>query len=259
MSCIIYYIHVGTGDAGTFESFVTVKKVLVNIPNLLALAKHKCHRVGCYEPITKCTPVVSGCSVKLEMTCSAKHLMEWHSCPNITSKAGGSVPSNNILQAAGILFCGSHFAKYFMLNRICHIHGISESTFYRYQKYLLAPAVEQYWQSQQQDVVSKLSGKSLILSGDGRCDSPGKSAKFCSYTLMDTATELVVHTNAVDKREVGGKSPNMEREGLFRGLTEVTGAQNLKVREIVTDASTSVKTMLGKLHVQCIFYLILTS
>ena len=173
--------------------------MLVNIPNLVELAKHKCHRLDCVEPITKCIPVISGCSVKLEMMCNAKHMMEWHSCPAVTSKGGGSIPSNNLLQAAGILFSGSHFAKYFMLNRICNIHGISEATFYRYQKHFLVPVVEQYWLSQQQSVIASLSGKSVVLAGDGRCDSPGNSAKFCSYTLMDTSTEMIVNTTTVDK------------------------------------------------------------
>ena len=129
------------------------------------------------------------------------------------------------------------------MSRICNIHGISESTFYRYQKHFLVPTVDQYWLNQQQSVMTELSEKSVVLAGDGRCDSPGYSAKFCTYTLMDTATEKVVHTCTVDKREVRGKSPNMEREALFRGLVSVT--QHISVTEVVTDASTSVKKMLG--------------
>ena len=39
----------------------------------------------------------------------------------------------------------------------------------------------------------------------------------------------------------------MEREALFRGLTEVTRAQDVSVREVVTDASTAVRKMLGNL------------
>lgn len=57
--------------------------------------------------------------------------------------------------------------------------------------------------------------------GYGRCDSPGKCAKHCMYTLMDTDSNLVLHTYTVNKREVGGKSPNMEREALFRGLVNM--------------------------------------
>ena len=86
----------------------------------------------------------------------------------------------------------------------------------------------------------------MIIAGDGRCDSPGKSAKYCTYTLMDTDSRLVLHTVNVDKREVGGKSPNMEREALFRSLTLL---QHVEVGEIVTDASSSVKTIMGNYYV----------
>ena len=108
--------------------------------------------------------------------------------------------SNNLLQV--------HFAKHFMLNRICNIDGISKATFYRYQNFV--PVVEQYWLSQQQSVIASLSGKSVVLAGDGW--SPSNSATFCSYTLMDTTTEVVMNTTTVE-REVGRK---------FQGLTEVT-------------------------------------
>ena len=236
------HLYIADGDSSLVD-MITCKKVLINVPNLLELAKHKCHRPDCSKPIVRCVPTISGCSIKLELMCSEKHLIEWYSCPNVTSKGGGSIPANNILQAAGILFSGSHYSKYFMMNRICNAHGISESIFYRYQKHLLAPTVDEYWLAQQQSALMQLSGKALVLAGDGCCDSPGKSAKFCTYTLMDTATEMVVQTSTVDKREVGGKSPNMEREALFRSLTAVT--QHVTVTEVVTDASTSVKKMLG--------------
>lgn len=62
--------------------------------------------------------------------------------------------------------------------------------------------IDEYWLSQQQEILAKLSGESLVVAGDGRCDSPGTCAKYCSYTLMDTETMMVVHTTTVDKREV---------------------------------------------------------
>ena len=41
----------------------------------------------------------------------------------------------------------------------------------------------------------------VIVSGDGRCDSPGKCARFCTYTLMETTKNLIVHSETMDKRE----------------------------------------------------------
>ena len=52
----------------------------------------------------------------------------------------------------------------------------------------------------------------LVLAGDGQCDLPGNSAKLCTYSLMDTGTNKVLHAETVDKREVHLQSPNMERE-----------------------------------------------
>ena len=46
----------------------------------------------------------------------------------------------------------------------------------------------------------------------------GNSAKYCSYTVMNHATDEIVHIEVVDKREVGLKLPNMERLGLIRSL-----------------------------------------
>ena len=84
----------------------------------------------------------------------------------------------------------------------------------------------------------------MILSGDGRCDSPGKSAKFCTYSIMDSETNQILHFENVDKREVGLRSPNMERKGMTRCLDFVI-SKGIKVGELITDSSSSVAKTLG--------------
>ena len=83
----------------------------------------------------------------------------------------------------------------------------------------------------------------VVVSGDGHCDSPGKCAKFCTYTLMETTTYTILHSETVDKREVQNKSPNMEREAVDQALRKLK--ERVSVVEITTDSSTSVTKMLG--------------
>jgi hypothetical protein len=60
---------------------------------------------------------------------------------------------------------------------------------------------------------------------------------------MDSSSGLVLNVDTVDKREAKRKSPNMEREGLRRCLSQVQ--QHCSVTEIATDASTSVAKVIG--------------
>ena len=61
--------------------------------------------------------------------------------------------------------------------------------------------------------------KEMCLCGDGRNDSPGHSARYCVYTLMEHVTKAVVDLEVIDQRETGSNSAVIEREGL-RGLWE---------------------------------------
>ncbi|XP_019616705.1 PREDICTED: uncharacterized protein LOC109464213 [Branchiostoma belcheri] len=73
----------------------------------------------------------------------------------------------------------------------------------------------------------------LILAGEGRADSPGHSAKYGSYTMMDLRTNRILASQLVQSNKVAG-SNNMEKEGLIRTVTELW-ARNLQVATIVTD------------------------
>ena len=95
-------------------------------------------------------------------------------------------------------------------------------------------------------MLHEYENKDVVVSGDGRCDSPGKCVKFCTYTLMDASTNVILHTETVDKREVQNKSPNMEREAVDRAVRYLK--DQVKVVEITPDSSTAVTKMLCMLY-----------
>ena len=62
--------------------------------------------------------------------------------------------------------------------------------------------------------------KCLQVSGDGRCDSPGHSAKYCIYTIMDDHTTTILDFRLVQMSEVAN-SVRMEKAGLERSLEKL--------------------------------------
>ena len=95
-------------------------------------------------------------------------------------------------------------------------------------------------------VIEDYHSKTVSLAGDGRCDSPGNSTKYCTYTLLDIDSSTIVHMETVDKREVSLHSPNMEREAVSRAIKYLQ-ENDVTTNEIVTDASSAIKKMLDEL------------
>ena len=92
---------------------------------------------------------------------------------------------------------------------------------------------------------SPTSCLSLCTSGDGRNDSPGYSAQYCTYTLIEHDTRDIVWMVTMDKRMTGLNSVIMEREALRKALTALKDSK-LKVAELVTDAHVSIAAMMRK-------------
>ena len=76
------------------------------------------------------------------------------------------------------------------------------------------------------------------MSGDGRCDSPGYSAKYGTYTFLDSKTNLIADFEVVQSTETTS-SVAMEKLGFCRTLDRCK--QSLQVGVIVTDRSLSIK------------------
>ena len=136
---------------------------------------------------------------------------------------------------------------------------------YRYQNANLKHSIKRFWNTQQQEVLSRVSGSNLILAGDRRCDSLGFSAKYCTYSLLDTAANLIIHMETLKRSDasvhsfcdqkscklefhllchVDYKSPNMETQALRKGLRFLE--DKISISKVVTDASRTVMSLMGE-------------
>ena len=79
---------------------------------------------------------------------------------------------------------------------------------------------------------------SVDLCGEGRSDSPGHSAKYGTYSLIDEATGHIIDFSFVQVSEVSSSNA-MEYEGCQRSLSKVMD-QNVKIRSLATDRNTTI-------------------
>ena len=69
----------------------------------------------------------------------------------------------------------------------------------KHQKKYLHAEVEKTYREKQSSLLDSIKdeGKELILGGYGRCDSPGHSAKYGSYSLMDLEQNEILDSQLV--------------------------------------------------------------
>ncbi|PIK47559.1 hypothetical protein BSL78_15577, partial [Apostichopus japonicus] len=79
--------------------------------------------------------------------------------------------------------------------------------------------------------------KPLVLGGDARADSPGHTAKFGSYTLMELNVNQILDLTLIQKNEVSSSNA-MELEGFKRTMKwmiETAMMADLEIDCIITD------------------------
>jgi hypothetical protein len=53
------------------------------------------------------------------------------------------------------------------------------------------------WHKYQDILLDHLGGRDIIVGGDARCDSPGYSAKYGSYTIMNLDERIILDLQLV--------------------------------------------------------------
>ncbi|XP_069108222.1 uncharacterized protein [Argopecten irradians] len=76
-------------------------------------------------------------------------------------------------------------------------------------------------------------------------DSPGHSAQYCTYSLMELDSNKIMSIVTVDKRETGKVSTVMEKLGFKRALEDLL-SKNVKIAEIATDQHMQISSLMKK-------------
>ena len=187
-----------------------------------------CRREGCSRALQYTKTYVGTCLV-VSWRCSAGHFGgRWAAQPTCSNVRAGN------LILASLLLSGNSFTKIGMMFKFCNIQYFSKTLFYQYQSLYIALAVNVFWEQQRSMLWNEQSGKEVLLSGDGRNDSPGHSAQYCTYSLADMNDKAILQMNIVDVRKAAGKSTNMERIGFERGMDKLLTSA-MCISEVVTD------------------------
>nr|XP_054765554.1 kinetochore-associated protein 1-like [Lytechinus pictus] len=111
------------------------------------------------------------------------------------------------------------------------------------KKLYIAPAINEFYAKKQEELFEMYRGRDVVLSRDGRADSPGYSASMMTYSFCNEEKKIL-HTTTVLVQEAGGKSPNMERIGFERGLDYVKSKINVTC--VVTDAHPQIAALMKR-------------
>ena len=115
------------------------------------------------------------------------------------------------------------------------------SNCFKLREQFLFPVLKSTWEEEQKTVLNQLKAREsgAVLAGDGRCDSPGHSAKYCTYTFLDVESKKVVDFNVVAVTEVAN-SNQMEKKGFLESLNNIE-AEGIKVAILSTDRHVQIK------------------
>ena len=187
-----------------------------------------------------CEEATIGSLLSVKLFCINGHRNIWKSQPIINN-----TPAGNLLLSAATLFSGNTFSKISQFASFFNLAFLGKTTFYNMQSNYLLPAVDRAWTDEKSKVLNDAKVDDYInLNGDGRCDSPGYSAKYGTYTMMNDEGKIVTF-NLVQSTEVSSSNA-MEKEGFERCLKEVE--ECVPIQRIATDRHISIASTMDKNH-----------
>ncbi|KAF6028531.1 hypothetical protein EB796_013164 [Bugula neritina] len=170
-----------------------------------------------------------GAYLKFSSTCTTcQHFRLWENSP-----MKNKTPLINLFMSAGILFSRCLPTKTLRFLQMISVKSPSPATYFHYQKKFLHGVIREVYSSDMKALLKTLSTQELRVSGDGRFDTPGHSATFGVYTMMDSDTSKIISTELVKSTEVSS-SPAMELEGLKRCRSSLS-QKNVTIVELTTD------------------------
>ena len=206
----------------------------ISFPLLLSLFDH-CPQCGIRCRVTKVR--TKGFAVSIHYKCYGilPHEDVWRSSPMSQRKF-----HCNVMFPAMASLCGLGYALLESVMSGLRMPYIGKTVFYQAVKVHLYPVIVERWVLMRDSLISSTRRQKITVSGDGHFDSPGWSAKYCTYSIMNNATGAIMDFFVVQRGMYFG---DLETEGckeVLRNLTE----KGLKIKNFVSDENTKVAKMI---------------
>ena len=156
----------------------------------------------CMSSPCSTTTRVNGTLLSVQQECPVcKYVRVWSSQPLIGNHR---TAAGNLLLSAAILYTGASPTQILRVLQFISICSITKSTFFRHQSQYLLPSIHTLWNKQRLLLLSTAQsrGTPMVIGGDARADSPGHSAKFGSYSVMDLEANKIVDVQLIQVRNV---------------------------------------------------------
>ena len=128
-----------------------------------------------------------GVVVVLKLECTQSHEVSWFSQPQERSNNG------NIMMTASILLPGLNVTRFIEVMRIANMLCFTDRPYNRIQSEVVFPSVNTIYNKHFPEWLDSARNQDCLeLVGDGRCDSPGFSATYGTYTLMDEKNNQII-------------------------------------------------------------------
>lgn len=134
----------------------------------------------------ECTPTIKfvrGTFIYTSSKCLYDHEFTWSSQP-----CHNTLPWSNLFTATAILTSGCNATKVLQLFQNMNLQMFTPRTYNRLQAYYVVPSATRTWDFEQAELLEEIKEgpcQDVVVGGDARCDSPGYSAKYGTYTIMD--------------------------------------------------------------------------
>ena len=109
---------------------------------------------------------------------------------------------------------------------------VNSNTFYNIQRTLILPTINKQFDENIKLARDEAKQQELVILGDGRFDSPGNSAKYCTYTCQSPITKKIIATSTVQTLKGKGSAP-LELKG-FQNCLQDLDADSYTVETVAT-------------------------
>ena len=104
--------------------------------------------------------------------------------------------NDNAVISALIQLTGSTYQPFKEAMGIAKVQFFSERTFHDIQNKLSFPAINNVYQRHSKEIIERTGKQDKVaLIGDGRCDSPGFTATYGTYTVMNENNNCLIRNN----------------------------------------------------------------